>query len=48
MPSTTTSPQVDVNYIFSAEYFIAAIDATINYFNDCDIVEGNIVKVDRD
>ncbi|MDV6262411.1 30S ribosomal protein S1 [Rhodococcoides yunnanense] len=48
MPSTTTSPQVAVNAIGSAEDFLAAIDATIKYFNDGDIVEGTIVKVDRD
>jgi small subunit ribosomal protein S1 len=28
--------------------FLAAIDETIKYFNDGDIVEGTIVKVDRD
>ena len=49
MPSTTvTSPQVAINDIGSAEDFLAAIDATIKYFNDGDIVEGTIVKVDRD
>ncbi len=45
-PSST--PQVAVNDIGSAEDFLAAIDATIKYFNDGDIVEGVIVKVDRD
>ena len=45
-PSTT--PQVAVNDIGSAEDFMAAIDQTIKYFNDGDIVEGTIVKVDRD
>jgi len=49
MSSTTiTSPQVAINDIGSAEDFLAAIDATIKYFNDGDIVEGTIVKVDRD
>ena len=49
MASTTvTSPQVAVNDIGSAEDFLAAVDATIKYFNDGDIVEGTIVKVDRD
>jgi len=51
MPTTTltsSSPQVAINDIGSAEYFMAAIDATIKYFNDGDIVEGTIVKVDRD
>ena len=45
---TITSPQVAVNDIGSAEDFLAAIDSTIKYFNDGDIVEGTIVKVDRD
>ncbi len=45
---TTTAPQVAVNDIGSAEDFLAAIDETIKYFNDGDIVEGVIVKVDRD
>ena len=43
-----TAPQVAVNDIGSADDFLAAIDATIKYFNDGDIVEGVIVKVDRD
>ncbi len=42
------SPQVAINDIGSEEDFLAAIDATIKYFNDGDIVEGVIVKVDRD
>ena len=46
-PSSTT-PQVAINDIGSAEDFLAAIDETIKYFNDGDIVEGTIVKVDRD
>ena len=46
-PSVTT-PQVAVNDIGSAEDFLAAIDLTIKYFNDGDIVEGTSVKVDRD
>ncbi len=45
-PSTT--PQVAINDIGSEEDFLAAIDLTIKYFNDGDIVEGVIVKVDRD
>ncbi len=44
----TTTPQVAVNDIGSAEDFLAAIDETIKYFNDGDIVAGTIVKVDRD
>ena len=46
--SASTPTQVAVNDIGSADDFLAAIDATIKYFNDGDIVEGTIVKVDRD
>ncbi|MFD0278797.1 30S ribosomal protein S1 [Kitasatospora sp. NPDC127111] len=46
--STSTTPQVAVNDIGDADAFLAAIDETIKYFNDGDIVEGVIVKVDRD
>ncbi len=42
------TPQVAVNDIGTAEDFLAAIDETIKYFNDGDIVSGTIVKVDRD
>ncbi len=42
------TPQVAVNDIGSEEDFLAAIDETIKYFNDGDIVSGTIVKVDRD
>ncbi len=52
MTSTTetasTTPQVAVNDIGSEEAFLAAIDETIKYFNDGDIVDGVVVKVDRD
>jgi small subunit ribosomal protein S1 len=44
----TTTPQVAINDIGSSDDFLAAIDQTIKYFNDGDIVEGTIVKVDRD
>ncbi|MDN6746890.1 MAG: S1 RNA-binding domain-containing protein, partial [Brevibacterium sp.] len=51
---TTTTPesvqpkQIAVNDIGTAEDFLAAVDETIKYFNDGDIVEGTVVKVDRD
>src|SRR6201994_4271132 len=45
---TRTAPQVAINDIGTAEDFLAAVDKTIKYFNDGDIVEGTIVKVDRD
>jgi len=46
--ATTSVPTVAINDIGSADDFLAAIDKTIKYFNDGDIVEGTIVKVDRD
>ena len=46
--STNNVPQVAINDIGSAEDFLAAVDATIKYFNDGDIVEGTVVKVDQD
>uniref|UniRef100_A0AAU2JNB3 Small ribosomal subunit protein bS1 n=1 Tax=Streptomyces sp. NBC_00049 TaxID=2903617 RepID=A0AAU2JNB3_9ACTN len=46
--TTATTPQVAVNDIGDADAFLAAIDETIKYFNDGDIVDGVIVKVDRD
>jgi len=47
-PPVATTSQVAVNDIGSEEDFLAAVDKTIKYFNDGDIVEGTIVKVDRD
>src|SRR4051794_39161848 len=46
-PASRT-PTVAINDIGDADAFLAAIDETIKYFNDGDIVEGVIVKVDRD
>jgi small subunit ribosomal protein S1 len=40
----TSTPQVAVNDIGSEEEFLAAIDLTIKYFNDGDIVEGTVVR----
>jgi len=47
-PPRSSTPQVAINDIGTAEEFLAAIDETIKYFNDGDIVDGIIVKVDRD
>ncbi|MDD7385038.1 MAG: 30S ribosomal protein S1 [Actinomycetaceae bacterium] len=47
-PEETTIPQIGINDIGSEEDIIAAIDKTIKYFNDGDIVEGTVVKVDHD
>ncbi|HET7312373.1 MAG TPA: 30S ribosomal protein S1, partial [Mycobacteriales bacterium] len=48
-PSASKGPaQVAINDIGSADDFLAAIEGTIKEFNDGDIVEGVIVRVDRD
>jgi small subunit ribosomal protein S1 len=46
--ATAPKQQIAINDIGTEEDFLAAIDKTIKYFNDGDIVEGTIVKVDRD
>src|SRR6187397_1833370 len=45
---TSSAPKVAIDDFASEEEFLAAIDETIKYFNDGDIVEGTVVKVDRD
>ncbi len=46
--STPETTQIAVNDIGSSEDFLAAVDATIKNFDDGDLVQGVIVKVDRD
>src|SRR5690606_30643317 len=46
--ATSSESQVTVDDLGTEEAFLAAIDETIKYFNDGDIVEGTVVKVDRD
>lgn len=46
--TSTTTSEVAINDIGTEEDLIAAVDETIKYFNDGDIVEGTVVKVDRD
>ncbi len=46
--SLEAPPQIAIDDFDSPEAFLAAIDATIKYFNDGDIVTGTVVKVDRD
>ncbi|QKD79679.1 MULTISPECIES: 30S ribosomal protein S1 [Actinomyces] len=49
MTNNTPSPApVAVNDIGSTEDILAAVDETIKYFDDGDIVEGTVVKVDHD
>ena len=40
--------QVAVNDIGSAEDFLAAVEKTLKFFNDGDLIEGIVVKIDRD
>src|SRR5947209_3442833 len=47
-PQSKGPAQVAINDIGTADDFLAAIEGTIKEFNDGDIVEGVIVKVDRD
>jgi small subunit ribosomal protein S1 len=46
--SLEAAPQVAVDDFESPEAFLEAVDKTIKYFNDGDIVTGTVVKVDRD
>ena len=48
-PATTpASKQVAINDIGSAEDFLAAVEKTLKFFNDGDLIEGTVVKIDRD
>ena len=40
--------QVAINDIGSAEDFLAAVEKTLKFFNDGDLIEGTVVKIDRD
>lgn len=42
------SKQIAINDIGSAEDFLAAVELTIKNFNDGDLIEGTVVKIDRD
>jgi small subunit ribosomal protein S1 len=48
-PVTTKAPQqIAINDIGSAEDFLAAVEKTLKFFNDGDLIEGTVVKIDRD
>jgi small subunit ribosomal protein S1 len=40
--------QIAVDDIGSAEDFLAAVEKTLKFFNDGDLIEGVVVKIDRD
>lgn len=46
--TTKTPKQIAVNDIGSAEDFLAAVEATLKFFNDGDLITGTVVKIDRD
>ncbi|MFZ4505916.1 MAG: S1 RNA-binding domain-containing protein, partial [Microbacteriaceae bacterium] len=46
--TTTQAKQVAINDIGSAEDFLAEVEKTLKFFNDGDLIEGTVVKVDRD
>ena len=51
MTITTTDKapkQVAINDIGTAEDFLAAVEKTLKFFNDGDLIEGTVVKIDRD
>ena len=47
--ATTKAPkQVAINDIGSADDFLAAVEKTLKFFNDGYLIEGTVVKIDRD
>jgi predicted RNA-binding protein with RPS1 domain len=46
--TTTTKKQIAVDDIGSAEDFLAAVEATLKFFNDGELISGVVVKIDRD
>jgi small subunit ribosomal protein S1 len=48
MSSKPTANSITVNDIGSAEDFLKAVEETLKFFNDGDLIEGTVVKIDRD
>jgi small subunit ribosomal protein S1 len=48
MTTNKAAKQVAVNDIGSEEDFLAAVEKTLKFFNDGDLIEGTVVKIDRD
>ncbi len=46
--TNSTTKQIAINDIGSAEDFLAAVEKTLKFFNDGDLIEGIVVKIDRD
>src|SRR3954462_10386174 len=47
-PTASAPKQVAINDIGSADDFLAAVEKTLKFFNDGDLLEGTVVKIDRD
>ena len=47
-PTASAPKQVAINDIGSADDFLAAVEKTLKFFNDGDLIEGTVVKIDRD
>jgi len=47
-PTTAGLKQIAINDIGSAEDFLAEVEKTLKFFNDGDLIEGTVVKIDRD
>jgi small subunit ribosomal protein S1 len=45
---TKAAKQIAINDIGSAEDFLAAVEKTLKFFNDGDLIAGTVVKIDRD
>ena len=46
--SNSSSSKITLNDIGSAEDFLAAVEATLKFFNDGDLISGTVVRIDRD
>jgi small subunit ribosomal protein S1 len=46
--STSSASKITHNDIGSAEDFLAAVEATLKFFNDGDLISGTVVRIDRD
>ncbi len=45
---TAGPKQIAINDIGSADDFLAEVEKTLKFFNDGDLIEGTVVKIDRD
>ena len=48
MSSKPAANSITVNDIGSSEDFLKAVEETLKFFNDGDLIEGTVVKIDRD